>query len=126
MKQRYARYGRASGVNPGVMWMTRKELKEKTLEDKQWSWRFYESVARLKATREEERQKREAKMKDFEVRCKKYPEMLEQFRERLRARQREADEVAAQKAEQIQEIQVIFVTFKQIKFLSVFKLITLI
>lgn len=108
MKERYAKYGKDSGVNPGLMWMSGEELKEKIAEEADWSPQLFETVKLMKERKLAEKNLYESKLKKLEANIAKYPKEYEEYRAKLMAEQTKSDDYAVKKKQQIQEIQVYF------------------
>ncbi|VDP04418.1 unnamed protein product [Soboliphyme baturini] len=107
LKERYAMYGRSSGVVPGVMWPTRSELEEIIAEEKEWSPQFQDTVDAVKAEAKELELKQQARIKQVESNVKNYAKELEKYREKLRKKEEEIEKAKAMKMAKVREIQVI-------------------
>ncbi|XP_064625623.1 large ribosomal subunit protein mL64-like [Lineus longissimus] len=88
-RQLYAKFGKASGIDPGVMWPTREELRAVVEEEREWEPPLQERMAKARADREEklvaEKKRHDSVVKAME----KMPELIAQYEAKLR--KKEAD-----------------------------------
>jgi len=108
LKERYATYGRASGVDPGVFWPTQDELEEIRQEDEELHPKLSVTIEQMQQSKAEREKETTARYAEVEKNAKEYPKLLEAYRNRLREQQRGIDEEKRVKDDKIKEIQSYF------------------
>uniref|UniRef100_A0A914VHF7 Large ribosomal subunit protein mL64 n=1 Tax=Plectus sambesii TaxID=2011161 RepID=A0A914VHF7_9BILA len=108
LKARYAKYGKKSGVNPGLLWPTDKELDEQLALNRDMQPYLPDVVRKHNAEQKAEALRQSKRIAEVEANEKKYAKVLAAFEaEQLKA-VKEIDEVEAKRQEKIREIQEYF------------------
>jgi len=108
LKERYAMYGRASGVDPGVLWPTLEELDEMRQEDDELHPKLEQTVEQMHQLRTARAKEIEDRYVDVEKKAKEYPKLIAEYRNKLKAQQAAIDEEKRAKDDKIKEIQSYF------------------
>ncbi|KRX56516.1 Growth arrest and DNA damage-inducible proteins-interacting protein 1, partial [Trichinella sp. T9] len=105
LRERYAMYGRASGVDPGLLWPSSAELVEQQLEDDLWRPKLLETIEMEKAEIERKQQDRKNRLHAIELNLKNYGKLLKEYESRIQKKNAEALAVKLEKERKIREIQ---------------------
>ncbi|KRZ71461.1 Growth arrest and DNA damage-inducible proteins-interacting protein 1 [Trichinella papuae] len=105
LRKRYALYGRASGVDPGLLWPSSAELAEQQLEDDLWRPKLVETIEMEKAEAERKQQDRKNRMHAIELNLKNYGNLLKEYESRIQKKNAEALAIKLEKERKIREIQ---------------------
>ncbi|KAL1230873.1 Growth arrest and DNA damage-inducible proteins-interacting protein 1 [Trichinella pseudospiralis] len=105
LRKRYALYGRASGVDPGLLWPSSAELAEQQLEDDLWRPKLAETIEMEKAEAERKQQDRNNRMHVIEQNLKNYGNLLKEYESRIQKKNAEALAIQLEKERKIREIQ---------------------
>ncbi|KRX73361.1 Protein Asterix, partial [Trichinella sp. T6] len=105
LRKRYAMYGRASGVDPGLLWPSSAELVEQQLEDDLWRPKLLETIEMEKAEIERKQQDRKNRLHAIELNLKNYGKLLKEYESRIQKKNAEALTVKLEKERKIREIQ---------------------
>ncbi|KRY13000.1 Growth arrest and DNA damage-inducible proteins-interacting protein 1 [Trichinella patagoniensis] len=105
LRKRYAMYGRASGVDPGLLWPSSAELVEQQLEDDLWRPKLLETIEMEKAEIERKQQDRKNRLHAIELNLKNYGKLLKEYESRIQKQNAEALAVKLEKERKIREIQ---------------------
>jgi len=108
LKERYATYGRASGVDVGVHWPTAEELEEKRQVDDELEAKLLPTIAEMQQLKAQRQKEEEQRFVELDKKAKEYPKIMEAYRQKLRAAQDEIDEENRMKDDKIKEIQSYF------------------
>jgi len=108
LKERYAVYGRASGVDPGVHWPTSDELEEKRREDEELEPKLLPTMIEMQRLKAEQQKAVEERYVELEQKTKEYPKIMEAHRKKLRTQQEAIEEEKRLKDDKVKEIQSYF------------------
>ncbi|XP_026772644.3 growth arrest and DNA damage-inducible proteins-interacting protein 1 [Pangasianodon hypophthalmus] len=93
----FARYGFASGVDPGKLWPTAAQLEELIQEEKQWHPPLEEMLKNIAAKEKERAEKRLAREKLIAANMAKMPKMIADWRKEKQEAKRKVKEEKAKK-----------------------------
>jgi len=108
LKARFAKYGRKSGVNPGLLWPTDRELDEQQALDRDMQPHLLDALRTLSSEQKAEALKRTKRFAEVEANEKKYSKMLAEFEAEQRKVEKDTSEYEAKQQEKIREIQEYF------------------
>jgi hypothetical protein len=104
VRKRYALYGRASGLKPGVMWPSRDELQDLKSYERVFCKPLQEMTDEVRAQREREAEKRRLREKEVTENLKKLPKIKAEFWAKHKQMYKERDEEKAKKERLVQEV----------------------
>ncbi|XP_071952549.1 large ribosomal subunit protein mL64-like [Antedon mediterranea] len=82
IRRKYAKEGASSGIDPGIMWPTKEELKARTEEDLEFEPSLKQMQDELLIEKQEREQKELAKAKAIEDGMKKMPSLIKDFKKK--------------------------------------------
>lgn len=104
MKAVYGRYGKESGLNPGVMWPRKEELNYLKQYEKAFCHTIEDLVAESKAKREQALRERREREQEVCENLKKLPAAFKSFFEKVEQKQREKEEWTRQREALVEEV----------------------
>lgn len=100
----YAKYGKESGLIPGVMWPRKEELVYLKQYEKTFCPTLDDLIAENKAKKEEALRLRREREEEVYNNMKKLPEAFKSFYEKIDAKNRERDEWTREREARIEEV----------------------
>uniref|UniRef100_A0A915IE18 Large ribosomal subunit protein mL64 n=1 Tax=Romanomermis culicivorax TaxID=13658 RepID=A0A915IE18_ROMCU len=104
LKERYAKYGEASGVEPGVLWMNAQELAEKRTLDAQFNPNLVDTIKEFMAKNEAVEKSKLEKIKLVDENLKIYPKLMKEFLKKKEDKYLEIEKAQELRAKKLKEV----------------------
>jgi len=101
-RRQYGKYGRRSGLDPGIMWPSQEELKEMGEFEAEWEPSLQARWKKIKDAREQEEKERREKTELVEKAMAKMPKLIDDYRARI-AKADEVDRKQEEKRKALRE-----------------------
>ncbi|XP_066497933.1 large ribosomal subunit protein mL64 [Hoplias malabaricus] len=93
----FARYGRASGLDPGILWPSHEQLQHIIAEEREWHPPLEETLGKIEAKERERAAKRAAREQQIAANMTKMPKMIADWRKEKQEAKRKKKEEKAKK-----------------------------
>lgn len=100
----YGRFGKTTGLKPGVMWPRKEELIYLKQYEENFCPKLDDLIAENQAKKEEAKRKREQREREVLENLEKLPAAFQSFFEKLEARDKEQEERTRQREAMIEEV----------------------
>jgi len=105
-RERFVQYGKASGVDPSILWPSKQELNEMKAEDVHFRPELQKTMKETERQKQDEAKHIKTRIREVEENLKKYPKLLKEYQDKIRAQEAailEADQKREAKVREIQE-----------------------
>lgn len=104
VRKRYATYGKASGLKPGVMWPSKEELQYIKAYEQTFHRPFYEMVSKAKAIQDEREDSHQKRRQLIEDNLKQLPKWKKEFWDKYKKMNDDIEAEKQKKEKLIQEV----------------------